>query len=152
MKYIKKIWEECKALFKQGLSPKQLSASITVSVAISFFPIFGITTIILTLLAFKFKLNLPIMIALSYVVEPIKLLLLLPFIYIGANLWNTEHTLLTVAAIKESYEESFFNTVTALSYELLCGFTGWFVVVIPLSIGFYFGLKVLLTFFVKLRN
>lgn len=152
MTFIKKIWAKFIVLFKQGLSPKQLASSITVSIAISFFPIFGIATIVLALLAVKFKLNLPLMVAISYLVEPIKIVLFLPFINIGANMLGTEHTLLTLEAIKISYETSFLKTVKALSYELICGFTGWFIIVIPTSILFYLLLKVMLTFFVKNRN
>lgn len=149
MSFLKKSWEKFKALFKQGLTPKQLALSITVAIVVSLFPIFGISTIVLAALAVRFKLNLPIMIALSYIVEPIKAILFVPFINIGETLFGTEHTLLTFQAIKASYDLSFWTTVKSLSYELLCGFAGWTLTVLPTSILLYFLLKEMLKFFVK---
>ena len=149
MSFLKKYWGKFKDLFKQGLTPKQLSLSITVALVVSLFPIFGVSTIILAALAVRFKLNLPIMIALSYFVEPIKAILFVPFINIGETLFGTEHTLLTFEAIKASYDLSFWATLKSLSYELLCGFAGWTLTILPASFLFYFLLKELLKLFMK---
>jgi uncharacterized protein (DUF2062 family) len=147
-----KIWEKFKAILKQGLTPKQLALSIVVSSLVSVFPIFGISTIALTCIALPLRLNLPIMIAFSYVIEPLKLIVLIPFINIGARVFSTEHTLLTFEAIKSSYETGFWSTAKELSYELLCGTVGWILTAIPLGIMFYFILKVILTYFDKLKT
>ncbi len=152
MIFITNIWYRLKTIFRQGLALKQLAITITVGILVSIFPIFGLTTIALTCIALPFKLNLPIMIVISYIVTPIKLLLLIPFINMGASVFGTEHTLLTVQAIKNSYESSFFNTIKSLSYELLCGFVGWTLLAVPISILLYLVLKVLLQFFVKIKT
>ena len=146
------IWEKFKALLKQGLTPKQLAISLVVSTLVSIFPIFGITTIALTCIALPFRLNLPIMIAFSYIIGPLKFLVLIPFINLGASVFGTEHTLLTFEAIKTSYEASFFDTAKALSYELLCGTVGWLLTAIPLGVILYFILKAVLTYFDKLKT
>ncbi|MEP5341371.1 MAG: DUF2062 domain-containing protein [Algibacter sp.] len=147
-----KIWGKFKGLLKQGLTPKQLALSLVVSTLVSIFPIFGISTIALTCIALPFRLNLPIMIAFSYVIEPLKLVVLIPFINIGARVFGTEHTLLTFEAIKTSYETDFWSTAKELSYELLCGTVGWILTAIPLGIILYFLLKVILTYFDKLKT
>lgn len=152
MNFFKKAWKKFKELFKQGITPKQLALSITVATVVSLFPIFGVSTIVLTALAVKYKLNLPIMIALSYVVEPLKAILFIPFTNIGATIFGTEHTLLTFEAIKISYEASFLDTAKKLSFELLCGTVGWTLTTIPLGILSYFMLKVILTYFDKLKT
>ncbi len=146
-----KIWEKLKAILKQGLTPKQLALSIVVSTLVSIFPVFGISTIVLTFIALPFKLNLPIMIALSYVVEPLKLIVIIPFINIGGRVFGAEHTLLSFEAIKASYEISFFNTIKSLSFELLCGTIGWLFTAVPLGIMLYFVLKMILTYLGKLK-
>jgi uncharacterized protein (DUF2062 family) len=146
IEYLKKIRSKLVSLFKQGLSPKQLALSISISILISIFPIFGITTIVLTCIALPLKLNLPIAIALSYIVEPLKLLLMIPFINIGASLLGTEHALITFEAIKTSYQTDFFKTLSFLSYELLCGAIGWAITAIPFLIVFYLFLEMVLKF------
>lgn len=147
-----KLWNKFKALLKQGLTPKQLALSLVVSIVVSIFPIFGISTIILTAIAIPYRLNLPIMIGISYIAEPIKLLLLIPFINIGGSIFGTEHTLLTFEAIKASYDTSFWDTAKNLSYELLCGFVGWTLTAIPIGMVLYFILKAILTYFDKLKT
>ena len=141
--YFKNSWKKLVALFKQGLNPRALALSIAVSLVISMFPIFGITTIVLACIAIPLKLNLPIMIVLSYVFEPLKLFLLIPFINIGAKIFGAKHTLLTYNAIKTSYEYDFFGTTRSLVYELVCGFGGWVIIAVPFSILFYFLLKII---------
>ncbi|MDO5970980.1 DUF2062 domain-containing protein [Flavivirga aquimarina] len=147
-----KLWNTFKTLLKQGLAPKQLAMSLVISTLVSIFPMFGVSTIVLTCIALPFRLNLPIMIAFSYIIEPLKFLVLIPFINLGAMVFGTEHTLLTFEAIKASYELSFFNTIKTLSYELLCGFVGWTLTAIPSGIIFFFFLKVILTYFDKLKT
>lgn len=147
-----KIWDKFKALLKQGLTPKQLALSLVVSALVSVFPIFGISTIALTCIALPFRLNLPIMIAFSYIIEPLKLLVLIPFINIGASVFGTEHTLLSFDAIKTSYNTSFWSTARQLSYELLCGSVGWLLTAIPLGIVLYFILKGILTYLDQLKT
>ena len=147
-----KIWDKFKALLKQGLTPKQLALSLVVSALVSVFPIYGISTIALTCIALPFRLNLPIMIAFSYIIEPLKLLVLIPFINIGASVFGTEHTLLSFDAIKTSYNTSFWSTARQLSYELLCGSVGWLLTAIPLGIVLYFILKGILTYLDKLKT
>lgn len=149
MRFLKSIYQKVINAFKQGLSPKELALSISVGIIISIFPIFGITTIVLTGIAVYFKLNLPIMIILSYIFEPVKILLIIPFINIGARIFNTEHTLLSLEAIEASYKISFIKTVVSLWYEVVCGFAGWFVFAVPLSIPFFFLLKWVLSLFIK---
>ena len=147
-----KIWDKFKALLKQGLTPKQLALSLVVSALVSVFPIYGISTIALTCIALPFRLNLPIMIAFSYIIEPLKLLVLIPFINIGASVFGTEHTLLSFDAIKTSYNTSFWSTASQLSYELLCGSVGWILTAIPLGIVLYFILKGILTYLDQLKT
>jgi len=150
MNFIKKTYQKLINVFKQGLTPKQLALSLTVSIVVSMFPIFGITTILLTLLALKLKLNLPIMIIVSYSIEPLKLLLVIPLIKIGGAIFGVKHELLDLISIKKSFQEnSLIETIGSLSFELVCGFAGWAVTVLPAAIPAYFLIKFIITLFTK---
>jgi len=89
------------------------------------------------------------MILISYIAEPLKVLLFIPFVNIGSDLFGAEHTLLTFEAIKTSYNASFVNTLQALSFELLCGIIGWAFTAVPAAVIFYLILKGILQFSVK---
>lgn len=132
------------ALFKQGLSPKQLSQSIIVSGAFSIIPILGVSTFILTALSIKKKLNLPIMIAISYLMWPIQILLIIPFIKTGEFIFSVPSTHHTAEEIINSFQNDFFKTLSYLSFELLCGLGGWLLTAVPISIGTYLALLLFL--------
>jgi len=119
------------ALFKQGLTPIQLTQSILVSALISIVPILGVTTILLTVLSLKRKLNLPIMIAISYLAWPLQILMIIPFINIGEFIFSIPQSNHSVEEIITSFQESFFGTLSQLSFELLCGFGGWLLTAVP---------------------
>jgi uncharacterized protein (DUF2062 family) len=132
------------ALFKQGLSPILLIQSIIVSGALSIIPILGVTTFILTVLSIKKKLNLPIMIAISYLMWPIQILLIIPFIRVGEFIFSVPSSHHTATEIINSFQNNFFQTLSHLSFELLCGLGGWLLTVVPVSIGTYILLFLLL--------
>jgi uncharacterized protein (DUF2062 family) len=132
------------ALFKQGLSPMLLSQSIIASGALSIIPILGVSTFILTALSIKKKLNLPIMIAISYLMWPIQILLIIPFIRMGEFIFSVPASHHTAEEIINSFQNNFFQTLSHLSFELLCGLGGWLLTVVPISVGTYLVLLLLM--------
>ncbi|MGZ0015158.1 DUF2062 domain-containing protein [Yeosuana sp. AK3] len=99
----------------------------------SIFPVFGVTTLLLTAVSIKFKLNLPVMIVVSYLATPLQFMLFMPFIHVGETIFNTKHTLLTVQEIKEAFDVSFIDTLRQLIFELICGISGWSLIALPIS-------------------
>ena len=131
------------ALFKQGLTPIELTQSILVSVLISIIPILGVTTILLTVLSLKRKLNLPIMIALSYIIWPLQILMIIPFINIGEFIFSVPQSNYSIEEIVASFQDSFFGTLSRLFFELLCGFGGWLFTAVPIFIIISFSVTVI---------
>ena len=134
------------ALFKQGLSAKEIAQSILVAALISIIPILGVSTFLITMLSIKWKLNLPIMIALSYVMWPVQIVLIIPFISIGAAIFGVPQSEHSIDEIVLSFQNSFFNTLSNLSFELLCGFGGWLLTAVPVAIF----INVLMVFLFKM--
>ena len=135
------------ALFKQGLSPKELTQSILVSALISIIPIVGVTTVLLTILSLKRKLNLPIMIAISYLAWPLQILMIIPFINIGEFIFSIPQSNHSAQEIIASFQESFFGTLSQLSFELLCGFGGWLLTAVPFFTVLYLASNFLISKF-----
>ena len=129
--------EKIVALFKQGLTAKELCESIIVSGLLSIIPILGVSTFMITTISVKRKLNLPIMIALSYLMWPVQILLIIPFIRVGEFIFSAPPNHHTVDEIISSFQSGFFKTLSQLSFELLCGLGGWFLTAVPASIGIY---------------
>lgn len=132
-----KVKDKTAALLQQGLSPKELSQSLIVSGLISTIPILGVSTFLITTFAVKRRLNLPIMISLSYLMWPIQILMIIPFIRVGEFIFSLPQNKHTVDEIVNSFQNSFFQTLSQLSFELLCGFGGWLLTAVPIAIIMY---------------
>jgi uncharacterized protein (DUF2062 family) len=135
------------ALFKQGLTPIELTQSILVAALFSIIPILGVTTILLTGFSLKRKLNLPIMIAISYLAWPLQILMIIPFINIGEFIFSVPQSNHSAQEIIASFQESFFGTLSQLSFELLCGFGGWLLTAVPFFTVIYLVLNFLISKF-----
>ena len=120
---------------------------------ISIIPILGVSTFIITTISLKSKLNLPVMIALSYLMWPIQILLIIPFIRVGEFIFSVHTKNHSLDEIITSFQTSFFQTLSRLSFELLCGFGGWLFTAVPIALGTYFvSIAVLKTVFKEENN
>lgn len=129
------ILQKIKKPFQQGLSSGEVIKAIIVSLFFTVVPVFGITTLLLAAIAIKIKLNLPIMVIISYIATPLQFLLFLPFIHTGEIIFNAHHTLLSVQEIKNAFNISFWNTFQSLLFVIICGISGWLVVALPISLS-----------------
>jgi uncharacterized protein (DUF2062 family) len=134
---LKSLIAKISVLFKQGLTPKDLIKSIIVSGLISTIPILGVSTFMITTVSLKTKLNLPVMIALSYLMWPVQILLIIPFIRIGQFIFSVPKSHHSVEEIISSFQTSFFGTLRHLSFELLCGLGGWLLTAVPFAVLIY---------------
>lgn len=134
---INKVKDKITALLRQGLTPKELTQSIIVSGLISIIPVLGVSTFMITTISLKSKLNLPVMIALSYLMWPLQILMIIPFIRVGEIIFSVTPNHHTVDEIISSFQNSFFKTLSHLSFELLCGFGGWLLTAVPVAVGIY---------------
>jgi hypothetical protein len=132
-----KVKDKTTALLKQGLTPKELIQSVIVSGLISIIPILGVSTFMITTISLKSKLNFPLMIALSYLMWPVQILMIIPFIRIGEFIFSVSPNHYTVEEFVSSFQNSFFQTLSRLSFELLCGLGGWLLTAVPISVGIY---------------
>lgn len=129
--------QKIKRLFQQGLTPKELAMSIALAFWIGIFPIYGTTTVFLTFLALKLRLNLPIMVAVSYALTPIQFLLLIPFIRIGEFVLGFQPMALDLSTLKASFSSGLFETLSVFSGRLALAVGAWILVALPISVLLY---------------
>jgi len=67
----------------QGISPQRLALTLALGFAIGCIPVVGIPTLVCAALALMLRLNLPAIQAANYVVMPLQLLLIVPFMRLG---------------------------------------------------------------------
>jgi len=134
---LRNLGQKLKGLLKQGLTPKELALSISIAVLIGVFPIYGTTTFILAFLALRLRLNLPIMIAVSYVLTPAQILLIIPFARVGEFLFGFETLGMDMESLQNTYADGILEVFSQYSGRLVLAVGGWIIVTIPIAVLLY---------------
>ena len=74
----------------QGISPRRLALTLALGFAVGCIPVVGVPTVLCLGLALALRLNLPAIQAANYVVMPLQLLLIAPFVRLGGWLLTTK--------------------------------------------------------------
>jgi uncharacterized protein (DUF2062 family) len=69
---------------RQGISPRRLALTLALGFAIGCIPVVGLPTVLCAALALTLRLNLPAIQAANYAAMPFQLLLIAPFLRLGA--------------------------------------------------------------------
>jgi hypothetical protein len=71
------------ALLRQGMAPRRLALCVAIAIVVGNIPILGVSTILCTLIALVFRLNLPAIQLVQASMAPSQLLLIIPFVRLG---------------------------------------------------------------------
>jgi hypothetical protein len=55
----------------------------------------------------------------------------------GEFIFSVPRNTNTVEEIISSFQKNFFQTLSQLSFEILCGLGGWFLTAVPIAFGIY---------------
>jgi hypothetical protein len=97
-------------LLRQGITPEKIALSLAFGIGLGVFPVLGSTTILCALAAILFRLNLPAVQLVNYVVYPLQLALLIPFVRFGQILFRSPHVSLSLTIIFASIKRSAWQT------------------------------------------
>jgi uncharacterized protein (DUF2062 family) len=126
---------------RQGCSPRRLALTLALGFAVGCFPVVGIPTAMCALLALALKLNLPAIQTANYLVMPLQLVLIVPFVRLGG--W-----LLASSPNQATQSGSLLHSSPHELLARLGGFAGhamlaWLVLAIPAVALMTFGLTFL---------
>jgi uncharacterized protein (DUF2062 family) len=129
---------------RQGITAERLAFSIALGGALSCFPIVGTTTILCTIVALTFRLNLPAIQVGNYLAFPLQLALFVPFLRLGERLTRAQHMPLApdqlLAMAKASPDETLRVLLAGQWHSIL----GWLIVAPAILPLFYLPLRPLM--------
>jgi len=134
---LRNLGQKFKGLLKQGLTPRELALSISIAGLIGVFPIYGTTTFVLAFLALRLKLNMPIMIAVSYVLTPAQILLIIPFARVGEFLFGFETLGMDMESMQNAYADGILEVFSQYSGRLVLAVGGWVIIAAPVAVLIY---------------
>ena len=139
-----KILSPLSSLLKQGLSPKKLAMVIALGVVLSIFPVLGTTTLICSLVALLFQLNIAAIQIANYTAFPLQIVLFFPFLKLGETISGISLDPITKDQLISIFQENYFQAISELTWYLLVACLGWSVASFPIFIILYLCLSVII--------
>jgi uncharacterized protein (DUF2062 family) len=134
----KKAIEPAVALIKQGVSPEKISLGMACGIILGVFPVLGSTTILCGLAAIIFRLNLPAVQLVNYMVYPLQLVLFIPFFHLGNLLFQVEPLPLSAQELITLLRSDLWGTVRAFWSTTLHAIVAWLLVSLPTFLLLHF--------------
>jgi uncharacterized protein (DUF2062 family) len=125
---------------KKGISIERLAISLALGITIGLIPLYGITTLLVGTIAVSLRLNFVAMQAAHYIVHPIQLALLIPFLKLGTSLSQSSEITFSVQQYIGLFKTDFWDAINQLWLANLSAVGIWLIVSVPLFIILYFGL------------
>ena len=149
----KRTVEPVVALIKQGVSPEKISLGMASGIVLGIFPVMGLTTILCGLAALVFRLNLPAIQLVNFLVYPLQLVLLIPFFHLGNLLFQIEPLPLSAQELITLLQADLWGTIRAFWNTTLRAIVAWLLVSLPIFLLLHFTLvRLIKTFgFVKIE-
>lgn len=115
-------------LLTQGITPEKIALSIACAVVLGVFPALGWTTLLCFAVAVWFRLNVPAMQLVNYLVYPAQLALLVPFIRAGEWLFRAPRLAISLPQILAMVKADVWHAITSLWTATMHAIVVWAIV------------------------
>jgi uncharacterized protein (DUF2062 family) len=126
------------ALLTQGITPEKIALSMAFGIGLGIFPVLGSTTILCAAAALIFQLNLPAIQLVNYLIYPMQLLLLVPFIRLGEKLFRVAPLQLSLTQILAIVRADPRHAIASLWLVELHAMSAWLLIGLPAIFLIYF--------------
>ena len=120
-------------LLMRGITPERIAVSIAIGLVLGVFPALGWTTLLCLFVALRLHLNVPAMQLASYLVYPLQLMLLVPFIRAGEVLFRAPRLPLSLPQILAMIHKGVWQAIKALWVATFHAIAVW-VLIAPLAV------------------
>jgi len=115
-------------LLRQGITPEKIALSIALGLTLGVTPVLGSTSILCSLAAVLLRLNLPAIQLVNYLVYPLQLTLLVPFIRIGEWMFAAPPVSITLAGIIGLIREDVWHAIATLWTATMHALVAWLMI------------------------
>jgi uncharacterized protein (DUF2062 family) len=116
------------ALLRQGVTPEKIAQGLALGIVIGVTPAIGSTTILCTVAAFLLRLNPAAIQVVNYLMMPVQLILLIPFLRAGEVVFGVAHNPVTLESIRELIQANVWNAIAMLWTSTVHALVVWAVV------------------------
>ncbi|MBN1116790.1 MAG: DUF2062 domain-containing protein [Bacteroidales bacterium] len=133
----RKVLVPIRVALKKGVSPKRLAVSLALGITIGVIPFYGLTTLLVGVIALALRLDIVIMQVVHYIVQPIQIALIIPFLKAGNFLFTKNSVDFTIKEYLAGFKSDFWVALGDFWKLNLSATLVWLIVAIPLSYLLY---------------
>lgn len=126
------------ALLTQGITPEKIALSLAFGIVLGIFPVLGSTTVLCAVAALIFRLNLPAIQLVNYLIYPLQLFLLVPFIRMGEKLFRVAPLQLSITQVLAMVRADLPRAISTLWLAEVRAMSAWLLIGSPAIFLFYF--------------
>lgn len=112
-------------LLRQGMSPEKIALTISLGFMLGVIPVLGSTTILCTLAAIAFRLNLPAIQLVNGAVYPLQLVLLIPLYKMGAWIFHASASVVTMQGVVALIRTGIWSAIQSLWVVTMHALVAW---------------------------
>ncbi len=127
-------------LLRQGLTPEKLALTIALGIVLGTIPVLGSTSIACAGVAAVLGLNQAVIQGVNYLVYPLQLSLLIPFLRLGSILFGDNSFRLGLTEIKTMAQAGMLSAIATLWTATVHALSVWAILAIPSATILYFAL------------
>lgn len=114
-------------LLRQGVTPEKLALSVALGAIVSVIPVLGVSTVTCAALALWLRLNMPAIQIVNYLLTPLQLILIIPFLRFGEQLSGAPRFKVTLESGLALLSHGVVNAVRILWDAIVHATLGWLV-------------------------
>jgi uncharacterized protein (DUF2062 family) len=126
------------ALLRQGVTPGKLALSVALGAVVSVIPVLGVSTVICALLALRLRLNMPAIQLVNYLLTPVQLLLIIPFLRLGERVTGAPRFAITLESGLALLSHGVVDAVRILWTAIVHATVGWLLLAPLAAAAIYF--------------
>ena len=125
-------------LLMKGSSPKAIAFGIASALVLGLFPVVGTTTILITLFALVFRLNIPLMQLVNYTIFPLQIIVIVPLMKLGEMIFGIEKLSYSAGEIASIMNDNMLNAFHLLWNVTIQAIGAWLIVAPFAALGIFF--------------
>lgn len=107
------------------MAPRRLALCVAIAVVVGNIPVLGVSTLLCTLIALVFRLNLPAILLVQAAMAPTQLLLIIPFVRLGEWLLHAEPQIVSVKSALALMSQGVWAAVIVLRDAIFHATLAW---------------------------
>ena len=124
-------------LLKQGMTPQKLAVTVAIGTVVGVVPAIGVTTVVCTALAARLRLNIAATVLVSYLMQPLQILLIIPFAKMSIYLFGLEDLRFSLQEITAMFRADWLTALGMIWKANLAAVASWGLIAVPAGILLY---------------